>query len=263
VLLVQMSDPHIVGRTETLLGGIDTTAYLRDAVTHVNRMAPRPDLVLLSGDLVNDGEPEQYEHLAELLAPLSAPLHLMPGNHDRTDELRAAFPDLVHDRHGLADGVIEGPLRIITLDSSRFPAPGGTLDGSQIAWLDERLREAPTAPAVVALHHPPFTTGIKHMDAMGLSAEATAGLAAVITRHPQVERVLCGHLHRLIIRRFAGSLAMTSPGTAHSLQLDFTDGPPAWNYEPPALLVHRWEPDDGLVTHLEIIGDHRPVPFGS
>lgn len=257
-----MSDPHIVGRTETLLGGIDTTAYLRDAVTHVNRMAPTPDLVLLSGDLVNDGEPEQYEHLAELLAPLSAPLHLMPGNHDHTENLRAAFPDLVHDRHGLADGVIEGPLRIITLDSSRFPAPGGTLDASQLAWLDERLREAPTAPTVVALHHPPFATGIKHMDAMSLSAEAATGLAEVIARHPHVERVLCGHLHRLIIRRFAGSLAMTSPGTAHSLQLDFTDGPPAWNYEPPALLVHRWDPHDGLVTHLEIIGDHRPVPFG-
>ena len=123
-----MSDPHIVGRTETLLGGIDTTAYLRDAVAHVNRMVPAPDLVLLSGDLVNDGETEQYEHLAELLAPLSAPLHLMPGNHDRTDHLRAAFPDLVHDRDGRADGVIEGPLRIVTLDSSRFPDPGGTLD---------------------------------------------------------------------------------------------------------------------------------------
>ena len=75
--------------------------------------------------------------------------------------------------------------------------------------------------------------------------------------------MLCGHLHRLIIRRFAGSLAMTSPSTAHSLELDLADGPPAWNYEPPALLVHRWDPDDGLVTHLEVIGDHRPVPFGS
>ncbi len=125
MLLVQLSDPHIVGRHETLLGGIDTTAFLRDAVTHVNQMHPAPDLVLVSGDLVNEGAPAQYEHLAELLEPLTAPLHLMPGNHDRIDHLRRAFPGLVHDRHGRADGVIEGPLRIVTLDSSRFPEPGG------------------------------------------------------------------------------------------------------------------------------------------
>ena len=264
MLLVQLSDPHIVGRHETLLGGIDTTAFLRDAVSHVNQMHPAPDLVLVSGDLVNEGAPAQYEHLAELLEPLTAPLHLMPGNHDRTDPLRAAFPGLVHDRHGRADGVIEGPLRIVTLDSSRFPEPGGTLDPEQLVWLDDVLRGAPSAPTVVALHHPPFATGIEHMDAMGLAPAAITALAEVVARHGQVERVLSGHLHRFILRRFAGTVAMTCPSTAHALHLVLDpDDPPAWSYEPPALLLHRWDPDDGLVTHLQMIGDHRPVAFGT
>jgi Icc protein len=263
VLLVQLSDPHIVGRHETLLGGIDTTAFLRDAVHHLNVMDPIPDLVLITGDLVNDGGAAQYEHLAELLDPLVAPLHLMPGNHDRNDHLVAAFPDRVHLRDGRADGVIEGPLRIVTLDSGRFPEAGGSLDPEQLTWLADVLAAAPSAPTVVALHHPPFVTGIRHMDAMGLSAAATEGLAAVIVQHPQVERVLCGHLHRSIVHRFAGTVAMTAPSTAHALELDLTDGPPAWTHEPPAVLLHRWDPVDGLVTHLEVIGDHRPVTFGS
>lgn len=263
MLVVQLSDPHVVGRHEMLLGGIDTTSFLRHAVAHVNRMLPAPDLVLLTGDLVNEGQPNQYEHLAELLEPLSAPLHLMPGNHDRTDNLRAAFPHLVHDRRGRADGVIEGPLRIVAVDSSRFPQPGGTLDPDQLTWLAEVLGDAPAQPTVVALHHPPFATGIKHMDAMGLAAEAAAGLAEVIARHPQVERVLCGHLHRFIVRRFAGTVAMTCPSTAHAVQLDLTDGPPAWNHEPPALLLHQWDPQAGVVTHLELIGNHRPTGFDS
>src|SRR5688572_7937744 len=109
-------------------------------------MRPAPDLVLITGDLVNDGLPSQYEHLAELLAPLTAPVHLMPGNHDVNEHLRAAFPGLVHDRDGRADGVIEGPVRIVTLDSSRFPSPGGTLDEGQLRWLAAVLDDAPTAP---------------------------------------------------------------------------------------------------------------------
>jgi Icc protein len=263
VLLVQLSDPHIVSRHETLLGGIDTTAFLRDAVAHVNRMDPQPDLVLITGDLVNDGMPAQYEHLMELLDPLHAPLHLTPGNHDVHEHLHATAPSLVHARDGRADGVIDGPLRIVTVDSSRFPLAGGSLDADQLAWLDGVLSDAPATPTVVTLHHPPFATGIKHMDAMGLAPDAAAGLAAVLEPHPQVERVLCGHLHRFITHRFAGTVAMTGPSTAHALELDLGDRPPAWTHEPPALLVHRWDAQDGLVTHLEVIGDHRPVPFGS
>lgn len=262
MLVVQLSDPHIVSRHEILLGSIDTTAFLHQAVAHVNRMDPQPDLVLITGDLVNDGLPPQYEHLMELLEPLRAPLHLIPGNHDVHENLRSVAPSQVHDRNGRADGIIEGPLRIITVDSSRFPQASGSLDPDQLAWLNTVLLDAPSTPTLVAMHHPPFVTGISHMDAMGLASEGARGLAAVVEQHPQIERVLCGHLHRFIARRFAGTVAMTAPSTAHALALDLADRPPAWTYEPPALLLHRWNTQEGLVTHLEGIGDHRPRPFG-
>jgi 3',5'-cyclic-AMP phosphodiesterase len=261
VLLVQMSDPHIVEEGELLLGGIDTATFLREAVEHVNRLDPQPDLVLLTGDLVNEGLPEQYVHLRKLLEPLRAPYHLVPGNHDLTDELRAAFPEQVAGDGTRADSVIEGPLRVVTLDSSRYPEPGGSLDAEQLEWLDKTLAAAPEQPTVVAVHHPPFATGIAHMDAMGLDAASAAGLAAVVAEHPQVERVLSGHLHRTISRRFAGTLAMTAPSTAHAVQLDLGNGPAAWNHEPPAILLHLWTPSGGVVTHLEVIGDHHPVRF--
>jgi len=262
VLLVQLSDPHIVDPGELLLGGIDTARFLREAIEHVNRLEPQPDLVLLTGDLVNEGRPEEYAHLRELLAPLQAPFHLVPGNHDLTTALRAAFPDHVHGDTGRADGVIDGPLRIVTLDSSRYPEPGGALDPDQLEWLDQTLGEAPDHPTVVAVHHPPFATGIAHMDTMALEASSAAGLAAVIAGHPQVERVLSGHLHRHIVRRFAGTIAMTAPGTAHAVQLDLGDSRAAWNHEPPSILLHLWTPSGGVVTHLEVIGDHHPVSFG-
>jgi 3',5'-cyclic AMP phosphodiesterase CpdA len=262
VLIAQLSDPHVVDPGELLLGGIDTATFLRQAVEHVNGLDPQPDLVLLTGDLVNEGRPEEYAHLRELLSALRVPFHLVPGNHDLTAALRAAFPDHVHGEDGRADGVIEGPLRVITLDSSRYPEPGGSLDPEQLDWLDRTLGAAPNQPTVVAVHHPPFATGITHMDTMALDAASAAGLAAVIASHPQVERVLSGHLHRHIVRRFAGTVAMTAPGTAHAVNLDLGNGRAAWNHEPPALLLHHWTPSGGLVTHLEVIGDHRPVAFG-
>ena len=260
MLLAQLSDPHVVVPGALLLGGIDTTAFLRAAVAHVAALDPEPDLVLITGDLVNDGQLEQYHHLRDLLAPLSAPVHLLPGNHDHVPTLRGAFPQEVPGRGGRADGVLEGELCVVCLDSSRFPAAGGDLDPDQLTWLDGVLGGAST-PTVVAVHHPPFATGIRHMDGMALSQEASAALATVIERHPHVERVLCGHLHRTITRRFAGTIAMTAPSTAHAVHLDLADGPPAWTDEPPGVLLHHWDPDKGLVTHLSLIGDHPPVPF--
>ena len=262
MLLVQLSDPHIVPEGQLLLGEIDTANLLRDAIDHVNRLDPAADLVLITGDLVNEGKPEEYEHLRALLDALRAPFHLVPGNHDLTSALRDAFPHHVHGDGGRADGVIEGPLRIVTLDSSRFPEPGGSLDPAQLEWLDRTLGDAPDEPTVVAVHHPPFATGIAHMDTMALDAASAAGLAAVIAGHAQVERVLSGHLHRSISRRFAGTIAMTAPGTAHAVQLDLAGGRAAWNREPPAILLHLWTPTVGVVTHLEVIGEHDPVSFG-
>lgn len=260
MLIAQLSDPHVVARGALLLGDIDTARFLRAAVVHVAALDPEPDLVLVTGDLVNDGEPDQYDHLRDLLAPLTVPVHLLPGNHDRLPALQSAFPGQVHARDGRADGVLDGEVRVVCLDSSRFPDPGGDLDPAQLTWLDEVLGHV-SPPTVVAVHHPPFATGIWHMDQMALSKAASSALAEVVGRHPHVERVLCGHLHRTIIRRFAGTVAITAPSTAHAVHLELGDGPPAWTDEPPGVLLHRWEPEQGLVTHLSVIGDHPPVPF--
>jgi hypothetical protein len=110
------------------------------------------------------------------------------------------------------------------------------------------------------MHHPPFVTGMRKMDEMGL--EGADVLAAVIRRHPQVERLVCGHLHRSIVRRFAGTVACTSPATAHQLALDLGQTPRlATVMEPPACLLHLWLGDgEGLVSHVSVIGDRHP-PF--
>ena len=137
----------------------------------------------------------------------------------------------------------------------------GELCGERLAWLEQQLAQQPGRPTLVLMHHPPFLTGIEHMDAIGLLAGAPE-LERIVSRHPNVERVLCGHLHRTIFQRFGGTIASTCPGTAHQLALEL--GPrPTLQYimEPPGYQLHWWN-DGRLVTHHAVIGEYPgPYPF--
>jgi 3',5'-cyclic AMP phosphodiesterase CpdA len=111
------------------------------------------------------------------------------------------------------------------------------------------------------MHHPPFATGIAAMDRSGL--RDPAAFAAVVARHRQIERILCGHLHRAIDRRFAGTVAGTAPSTAHQVRLDLDPGAPLqFIFEPPGYQLHFWRDGAGLVSHTAIFGDWPgPYPF--
>ena len=251
-IVAQLTDPHILAAGEHLGGEIDTGGHLRAAVEHVNALDPQPDLVIITGDLTDAGSATQYEHLAALLAPLRAPLVLLPGNHDAPEALRTAFPDQPAWPH-VRD---VGPLRLLLLDDSVPGSPNGCVGPDQLAWLDFALGES-TAPTIVAVHHPPFVTGVTHMDRMGLD-DADA-LGDVIERHPHVVRVITGHLHRNITTGWRGTVVTTTPSTSHQVALDLVDGPARWRREPPAVHLHVWLPEEQLlVTHTSPIGDYGP-----
>jgi 3',5'-cyclic AMP phosphodiesterase CpdA len=113
------------------------------------------------------------------------------------------------------------------------------------------------------MHHPPFETLIGHMDEIGLMAGAPE-LEAIVARHPNVERVICGHLHRAIDVRFGGTIASTAPGPAHQVCLNLDPlAESAWTLEPAAFRVHAWNPRERrLVTHLAASAAFAgPYPF--
>lgn len=255
-LLAQLSDPHILEAGRRLAGGIDTAALLRQAIAALPRWAP--DALLISGDLTESGRWEQYLHLGRILAEAPCPVWLIPGNHDDRETLTrwlAEAPAPVQRGPAgpwLHRRVDVGPLRLLLLDSLCTGHPHGELCGERLQWLARELQLCP-GPTLLALHHPPYASGIAEMDAMALQAGALE-LEALLRRHPQVERLLCGHLHRSTQCRFGGTLAMSAPSCAHQLELDLdADAELAIVMEPPGLLLHRW---DGrrLVSHLQPIG---------
>lgn len=263
-LLAQVTDMHIKAGGKLSYRKVDTEAALARCVAHINALPQRPDAVIFTGDLTDFGRAEEYDNLARLIAPLAMPAYLMPGNHDEPERMREKFPShaYMRQRTGKLDYVIdEFPVRIVALDSTVFHKPHGFITDEQLAWLDATLAAAPAKPTIVALHHPPFWTGIGHMDIQPLTNPAP--LEAVIRKHPQVERVVCGHLHRAIVKRFGGTVASTSPSPSHQVALDLADDAASrFVMEPPAFQLHLWTARDGLVSHTASIGNFDgPYPF--
>lgn len=265
-LLAQLTDLHVREPGQLAYGRLDTAPYLRAAVQAINALPQRPHAVALTGDLTDFGRAAEYEHLAELLAPLTMPLYLLPGNHDERAQLRRSF---AHHAY-LGDGEFvqysvalgDHGLRLVGLDTVDPGAPSGRLCSRRLQWLDDTLQRHRGEPVVIAMHHPPFATLIGHMDRIGLLAGAQE-LAEILAVHPTVERVICGHLHRTIYTRVGGVVVSTAPSPAHQVCLDLApDAVSAWILEPPGFQLHAWSGPGNMVTHVAAIGRFDgPHPF--
>ena len=256
MLLAQISDLHVMPKGELAMGRVDTAGMLRDAIAHLNRLDPQPDAVLITGDLADKGQRTAYAHLREILADLRTPFYVIPGNHDKVAEFRLAFADqpyLPATGDFINYSIETLPLRLVAVDSVVPGRTRGTICDERLAWLDRTLAQRPDAPTLVMLHHAPYVTGLQHMDEVGM--ERGDALEAVIARHPQVERVLCGHVHRSTQIRFGGTLLSTCPSTAHQAALDLRpDGIDSFTLEPPGFQLHRWT-GRVLFTHTLNIGN--------
>jgi 3',5'-cyclic-AMP phosphodiesterase len=245
------------------MGIVDTAAALERAVSALNKLNPLPDATLLTGDLVESGGQEEYAHLRSLLAPLCMPVFAIPGNHDEREAMRdVLLSDGYLPRQGFLNYVVEDyPLRFVALDTLVPGEGGGTLCPERLRWIADVLSGAPDRPTLVLMHHPPFVTGIQRMDRAGLSG--TGAFAEIIRNHPQVERIVCGHLHRAIESRFAGTIAGTAPSTAHQIALDLRpEARLSFILEPPGYQLHLWREGMGLVTHTATIGEWSgPHPY--
>lgn len=257
MLLAQISDLHIKPQRRLAYGIVDTATMLERCVSALLALRPRPDAVIATGDLVDIGLSAEYGLLREILQPLDSwPLYLLPGNHDERTALRTAF---AHHEYLCRPGpfiqytVEHHGLRIVALDTVIPGQGGGELCAARLSWLDRTLAQH-QEPTVVALHHPPFVTGIAHMDQIMLANPGP--FESLLRRHPHVERVIAGHLHRSVVCRFGGTVVSVCPSTAHAVTLDLSAaGPDQFTLEPPGYQLHTLTAS-GLVTHTAYVGDY-------
>ncbi len=257
MLIAQLTDIHIKPDGRVAYGGqVDTLDFLRASVAHLLTLETPLDGVIVSGDLTDDGALSAYALIAGQLSRLPCPVAIVPGNHDVRDAMRTAYPDQPWaSTEGPLHGVWEvAGWRLVGLDSSIPGESGGRLGDAGLAWLAETLAEAPDTPTLVFLHHPPFLTGIRHMDVQNL-ADGEAFLKTLAAA-PQVKHVACGHVHRAITAQAQGVALSIAPSPAHAVTLDLDPaGAPSFMMEPPMVrLFHAPAGGGPLVTHLSPVG---------
>ena len=229
-VIAQLSDIHVggpnVGSGERFSAAIDV----------INEMARQPDLVLLTGDNTHNDTVAEWEEVKDRLRVLRAPWVAINGNHDRS------IGEIAGHRSQRA-----GPLQLVLLDSS-----DDEFTDDDATWLEEELCRHSGTPTVIAIHHPPFETGIWWMDCVGLKGRER--FERVVRRHPQVIKVLSGHVHRVIQANWDGCSLWVCPSTSVTVAGDIHPGhEPAETAEPPAFSLHAYV-GTTIVSHVIPVG---------
>ncbi|WP_448571862.1 phosphodiesterase [Trichothermofontia sp.] len=241
--VVQLTDTHLLADAHALQKGIATTASLQRVLAHLQAHPPRPDLLLLTGDLSQDESPQSYDRLVDLLTPLQVPSYWIPGNHDHPATMQRCC-----DRAPLRSGkaLQQAGWQLLLLDSSQPGEVGGYFSAATLDWLTQQLDTSPL-PTLIALHHPPCSVQAAWADAIGLS-NSDAFLAR-IRPHRQVRLVIFGHIHQEFQTQIQGITFLAAPSTCHQFKPQVATF--ALDDRPPG---YRWfdlSPDGTWVTGVE------------
>jgi 3',5'-cyclic-AMP phosphodiesterase len=247
-LLTHLSDLHIGADWADQ----DPALRLQMTVESVRSLEPRPAAVLVSGDLADNATDAEYEQVRDLLAPVGAPLYVLPGNHDDRRTLRHHFAVPGTGDAPINYSVDLGPVRLVMLDTIRPGDDAGSLDAETLAWLDAELAAVPQAPTVIAMHHPPLVTGVAAWDAICLPVADRRELRGVLERHRQVRRLVAGHLHCTITGELAGRAVLTVPSTYVQARLEFGAHEVQLTAEPAAFTIHAML-DGELISYIQTV----------
>lgn len=230
-----LTDLHLVAQGSRLYG-VDPAERLIAAIRTINRRHPSAALIVIMGDLTHRGDEAAYRCLSEIVAESSVPVHLMLGNHDRRDAFRRVFPNAsLDDSDFVQSAQIFDDATIITLDTLDETAATdcGLLCADRMAFLARTLSVAPgDRPLLLFQHHPPFDTGLGHMDDVKLRNGSDELAVFARTRRP--DYLFTGHLHRPVAGIWRGTPFHIQRGIGHQVAFEFeTAGELKGCLEPP------------------------------
>ena len=261
---LHLTDLHAVEKGAHASGVLDTRAILTAAIDRLidMRAALDPlDAVLVSGDISDDGSADSYAFAKAELDRLELPLYVVPGNHDAREAFRAAFASQSGmPPFGPIDWAIpiNGAL-VVGLDTLIEGQGGGRLQDQSLALLRNALETAGAGPVIVMLHHPPLTTGIRFMDAIGL--ENTDALQTTLSAAQCDVDLIAGHVHGIHHARLGRHRVATAPSICSAFALDRrSDAKVGFLKGPTGCALIDTAPD-GIWSAISLDAADGPFPF--
>lgn len=220
-------------------------------IDHVNARAAGIDVLLVTGDITDEGTAAQSAEAAEILGEALIPTLVIPGNHDRRAEFSEALldgtrTDLPLNRSATVAGVL-----YVMCDSTIPGRSDGWLSDATLEWMESTIDGVDAStPVVVCFHHPPVPLLMPFMD--GIRQIGEDRLAEMIVRHPNVVGFLCGHAHTGAVTAFAGRPLVVAPGTSSTLKLSFEGEGIVDDAQPAGIAFHQL---DGLrlISHFRSV----------
>ena len=223
--LLHLSDTHLVQGPAPLYGAVDSEARLRQIFDEVTASGIRPDAMVFTGDLADQGEPESYRTLRSIVDPIAGrlgiPVIWTMGNHDRREAFREFLLGEVPSAAPLDRCDEVNGLRLITLDTTVPGRHHGELRPDQLAWLAGVLRTPARHGTILAMHHPPVPCVLDL--AVLVELRDQPALAAVV-RGTDVRAILAGHLHYSTTATFAGIPVSVASATCYTQDLTVPTG---------------------------------------
>ncbi len=182
-LIAHISDLHVCNSE------FDEEMFMR-AVTEINQL--QPDMVILTGDITNNGYYVEFEQATRYLGLFEAPLFAVPGNHDSRNLGYQTFEELIGERSWKL--TIGDDMTVIGLDSSSPDESRGHIGNPQHLWLEHQLDECVINKnfSIVALHH--HVVSIPQTGRERNVLSDAGDILKTLTTH-EVDLVLSGHKH--------------------------------------------------------------------
>lgn len=257
LLIAQITDTHLLASPNGELLGMPTQKSFEAVVERLAALYPKPDILLLTGDLSQDETARSYQRLQESLLPLGIPTYWLPGNHDQFLVMRAVLqqPPISPSKSFRA-----GAWQFILLDSSVPGQVHGYLTNETLGWLEQQLQYASDRPTLISLHHPPFQIDSRWIDQSRLrNPEA---LFAIIDRYRQVRLVLFGHIHQSFCHWRGQVCYLASPSTSIQFKPKSDRFCLDKDLQPGFRLLSLY-PDGSFETHIERVACAQPLDLAA
>ncbi len=212
MLIAQITDTHLFAEVEPSVFGVTTYKSLLAVVEKLRTLQPRPDILLLTGDLSQDESSQSYDRLTRLIAPLNIPAYWLPGNHDNLQVMEQVLQSPINATKSFH----AGGWNFILLSSLIPGCVHGEISKQSLEWLELQLEQNPNFHTLVALHHPPCSINSDWMDNINLRNYEE--FLAIVDRYPQIKLVIFGHIHQEFDTQRGKVRYLGSPSTCVQFQ---------------------------------------------